>query len=147
MTTEFQQEREEPGVPITKLRRTLELGNLGDGAVRKRVASTCWRWEIVMWDQKTLLLVGTKTVIVWGSRDAFTSRWKRSDLTWATNSDLAQTTHLHTHKHTRGLLLTSCPSVNWNWTCTDLKSFEIVPKKSPKRQENLTWNTHSAPLA
>lgn len=42
-TTEFQQEREEPGVPTTNPSRTLGLFNMGDGAVHKRAASTCLR--------------------------------------------------------------------------------------------------------
>lgn len=44
----FQQEREEPGVPISNPSRTLRLFTLGDGAVHKRAASTCWRWEILV---------------------------------------------------------------------------------------------------
>lgn len=40
--------------------------------------------------------------------------------------------HINTHEHMRALLLTRCPSVNWNSAHTDLKFSEFIPKNPPK---------------
>lgn len=64
---ELQQGREAPGAPLHNPAAPCSF-TAGERALCKRVASTCWRWETLMRDHETPLLVGSP--MLWGSRDA-----------------------------------------------------------------------------
>lgn len=62
---ELQQGREAPGAPLHNPAEPCSF-TAGERALRKRVASTCWRWETLMRDPTAR---GERPML-WGSRDA-----------------------------------------------------------------------------
>lgn len=97
---ELQQGREAPGAPLHNPAAPCSF-TAGERALCKRVASTCWRWETLMRDHETPLLVGRDPCFgAAGMLLFFSVHWKRSDPSCEANRDLPKP-HAKGHKHTR----------------------------------------------